>query len=145
MDTFKPVSFPKLTQSRLMPIQIHGRSELGWVSFWKTTCFQGSHFVWGEGRVVVMVVFVGGSVGVLMRFVWRSLGVGSVVLGGGGCVFCWCWCEFWTSGIVHLHVNTHYMHEYSVLNSIWPKSGLSELWKNTLQLSNQNAINFVCY
>ena len=31
--------------------------------------------------------------------------------------------EFWTSGIVH-YVNTHYKHEYIVLNSIWPKSGL---------------------
>ena len=39
-----------------------------------------------EGRVVVMVVCVGGFVGVLMRFVWRSLGVGMGVLG-------WChWC-----------------------------------------------------
>ena len=34
-----------------------------------------------EGRVVVMVVCVGGSVGVLMRFVWTSLGVGMGVLG----------------------------------------------------------------
>ena len=43
----------------------------------------------GEGRVVETVVCVGGSVGVLllMRFVWRSLGVGMGVLGLGGCVF----------------------------------------------------------
>ena len=36
-----------------------------------------------EGRVVVMVVFVGGSVYVLIRFVWRALGVGMGVLGWG--------------------------------------------------------------
>ena len=30
-----------------------------------------------------------------------------------------------TSGIVYM-LNTHYKHEYSVLNSIWLKSGLSE-------------------
>ena len=35
----------------------------------------------GEGRVVVMVVYGGGSVSVLMRFIWRSLGVGMGVLG----------------------------------------------------------------
>ena len=33
MDTLKPVSFPKLTQSRLVPIQTHGQSELDSVSF----------------------------------------------------------------------------------------------------------------
>ena len=33
-----------------------------------------------------------------------------------------------------LYANTYYKHEYSVVNSIWPKSGLSEFWKNTLQL-----------
>ena len=38
----------------------------------------------GEGRVVVMAVYGGGSVGVLMRFVWRSLGVGRGVLGWAG-------------------------------------------------------------
>ena len=41
----------------------------------------------GEGRVVVMVVYVGGSVSVLMRFVWRSLGVEMGVLGWGWGVF----------------------------------------------------------
>ena len=65
---------------------MYGQSELDLVSFWKNknknknkknACFQGSHFVFvGEGRVVVMVVCGGGSVGVLMRFIWRSLGVG---------------------------------------------------------------------
>ena len=41
----------------------------------------------GEGVVVVvMVVCGGGSVGVVMGFVWRSLGVGMGVLGWGGCV-----------------------------------------------------------
>ena len=43
----------------------------------------------GEGRVVVMVVCVGG-VGPLMRLVWRSLGVGMCVLGGVGvCLGVW--------------------------------------------------------
>ena len=54
----------------------------------RITCFQGSHFVCvGKGRAVVMVLCVGGSVGVLIRFVWRSLGVGRDVLGWGGWVF----------------------------------------------------------
>ena len=34
--------------------------------------------------MVLMVVCRGGSVGVFMRFVWRSLGVGMGVLGGVG-------------------------------------------------------------
>ena len=38
--------------------------------------------------------------GVLNRFVWRSLGVGRGVLGGGGGVFGVRVGEFWTSGIV---------------------------------------------
>ena len=56
-----------------------------------------------EGRVVMMVACVGGSVGVLMRFVWRSLGVGMGMLGWGGCVFGDVGekvCEFCTSGVV---------------------------------------------
>ena len=42
----------------------------------------------GDNRVVVIVVCVGGSVRVLMRFVWRSLGVGRGVF-GWGCVRVW--------------------------------------------------------
>ena len=79
-----------------------------------------------------MIVCRGGSVGVLMRFVWRSLCVGIGVLvcvcvGGGvcgwGCVWggwgvCVClgvlvggwvsgWVsEFWTSGIVYMLIRT---------------------------------------
>ena len=46
--------------------------------------FQSSYFVCvDEGRVVVMVVCVGWYMGELMRFVWRSLGVGMGVLGWG--------------------------------------------------------------
>ena len=33
-----------------------------------------------------------------------------------------------------LYANTHCKHEYSVLNSIWPKTGLSEYWNNTCQI-----------
>ena len=29
---------------------------------------------------------------------------------------------------MNLYVYTHYKNEYSVLNSFWPKSGLSEFW-----------------
>ena len=55
----------------------------------KNACFQGSHFAYvGEGEEVVMVVCVGGSVGVLMRCVWRSLGVRMVLFEWGwGCVW----------------------------------------------------------
>ena len=41
--------------------------------------------------------------------------------------------EFWTSGIVY---NTHYKHEYSVLNFIWPKGGLSEFWEKKTLFNN---------
>ena len=37
--------------------------------------------------MVLMIVFVGGDVGVLMRSVLRSLGVWMDVLGCSGCVF----------------------------------------------------------
>ena len=50
-----------------------------------------------------MVVCVGGSVGVLTRFVWRLLGVGMGVLGWDGCIFGGLdglVSEFWTRGIV---------------------------------------------
>ena len=43
----------------------------------------------GEGRVMVMVVCVGWYMGVLMRFVWRSPGVGMGVLGDGACLAVW--------------------------------------------------------
>ena len=46
---------------------------------------------------MAMVVYVGGSVGVLMRFVWRSLGVGMGVL-GWGCVYVFgVWVGRWLS------------------------------------------------
>ena len=45
----------------------------------------------GESRVVVMVLCVGGYVGVFMRFVWRSLGVGR---GASG----WRWVCIWGCG-----------------------------------------------
>ena len=51
--------------------------------------------------------------------------------GGGGCVYGggvgWRVSAFWTSGIVYMLILTINM-------SIWPKSGLSKFWKNTLQM-----------
>ena len=53
MDTLKTCKFYK-TQSSLLPIQMHGQSELDWVSFGKLKGFQGSHFVYeGEGGMLV--------------------------------------------------------------------------------------------
>ena len=49
----------------------------------------------GEGRLVVMLIYGGGSVGVLMRFVWRSLALGmcvEVICCGYGCVRMGVWC-----------------------------------------------------
>ena len=49
---WKPVSFPELTQSRLVSIQIHGQSELDWVSFWRTLVFKVAILYvceWGQG------------------------------------------------------------------------------------------------
>ena len=105
MHTLKTCWFPNLTQSRLVPIQIHGQSELYWVSFWKkNACFQDNHFVcMSESRVVVMMCVCG-------CVVWRSLGLWRGVLdGGGGCVFGdvggWV-SEFWTSGVVYMLILT---------------------------------------
>ena len=33
------------------------------------------------------------------------------------------------------HANAHYKHEYSVLNSNWPKNGQSRFGKNAFQLA----------
>ena len=44
----------------------------------------------GEGRLVVMVMCVGVSVGVLVRSVLRSLGMGMGVLGCGQLCVWWC-------------------------------------------------------
>ena len=88
-----------------------------------------------EGRVAVMMVCGGGSVGVLMRFVWRSLGVGRGVLGGGGWVSGgvggWA-SEFWTSDIVYMLILTISMSTVC-LTQFGQENGLSESWKNTLQ------------
>ena len=44
----------------------------------------------------------------------------------------------WVGGVLDkwhsLNAYTHYMQEYRMLNSISSKSGLSEIWENTLQL-----------
>ena len=57
---WKNASFPNLTQSSLVPIQLYGQSELDW-GFGILTCFQGSHFVCeGEGSSGVARAFPGG-------------------------------------------------------------------------------------
>ena len=103
---------------------MHGQSELDWVSSGekkqykkkqktkKPLVFKGRHFVYAaEGRVevvVIMVVCVGGCLGILMRFVRRSLGMGMGVLGRRWvCVWGvgeWV-SEFWTSGIVYMPIH----------------------------------------
>ena len=101
-----------------------------WVP-WKPVCFLKTHSVhisvysntwtvnWTE-MSIKKSVFKLAIFGVLMRFVWRSLGVGMGVLGE------------WFLDILHSsYANTHYKHEYSVHNSIWPKGGLSDFGKNS--------------
>ena len=97
---WKPVSFQNSLMFRLVSWClfkcIDRVSWAEWV-FGKTVCFQGGHFVFvSESRVVVMMVCGGGSVGVLMKFVWRSLGVGMRVLGWGWGVF-GVWVGGWVS------------------------------------------------
>ena len=53
---------------------------------------------------------------------------------GDGCVFgdVAGWVDEWVLDECHsLYANTHYKHEYSVLNSIWPKSGRVSFGKKT--------------
>ena len=69
--------------------------------------FYGGHWVWG----------------------WVCWGGVGVFLGCG-------WVGEWVLDKWHSLYGNYYKHEYSVLKSIWPKSGLSEFWKNTLQLSS---------
>ena len=59
-------------------------------------------------------------------------GCGVGVLGWGGRVG-ECVLDKWHS----LYGNTHYKHEYRVLNSIWPRSGLSEFRKNKTKQNNK--------
>ena len=58
---------------------------------------------------------------------WVCWGWGRCVFGGEP------WVGEWVLDKWHrlYNANTHYKHKYNVLNSIWPKSGLSEFWKNT--------------
>ena len=120
--------------------------EFEWV-FEKQLAFNVSFFVCGWGQGSDGGVVVDGSSGVLMRCVWRSLDMGVYecvgvewgVFGGVGE-----WVDGWVSDFSDkwhsLNANTDYKHESSgVLNSVWPKSGLSEFWKNTLQLLQTKA------
>ena len=75
------MSFPKLTQSRLVAIQIHGQSELDWVGF-----FFFFFFFWGGGGE--MLVF---KVATLCVWGWGQSGGDGGLYGGhwvcGG--VCW--------------------------------------------------------
>ena len=102
-------SFSKLTQSRLVPIQMHVQIKLDWVSFWKQKQKQTK-----KNTFVFKVAFVcgggwgqvGGDGGV---WAWvcgcvnevRIEFTGCGELGVGGCVFGCGWVSFgqhWTSG-----------------------------------------------
>ena len=73
------------------------------------------------------------------------LGLRLVCLFGGGVG----WVGEWVLNKWHsLYAGTHYKHEYSVLNSIWPKGGLGEFWENILHLVLplvQRAIQYCMY
>ena len=123
---WKLVNFPKLTQSRYVFKCMDRVNWTEWVrgkiqnktkqnKTKKTLVFRGikgRHFVHvAEGKVavvVIMVVCVGGCLGILMRFVRRSLGMGMGVLGRRWvCVWGvsgWV-SEFWTSGIVYMPIH----------------------------------------
>ena len=118
---WKSVSFPKLTQSWWVPIQMHGQSELDWVSFWKKKkkkkilvfkvvilCvgMRAGWWWWTDGGVYWWVC---GCVNKVSMEVTRC-GDGCVVVGLGGCVLRWM-SEFWTSGILNNYANTHYKAE----------------------------------
>ena len=85
----KPVSFPKLTQSRLVPFQMHRQCELDYVSFGKkmlTFKVAISWCVWVRAGWLWWdwwCMLVSGSVGVLMVFEWKAMGVWMDVLGWG--------------------------------------------------------------
>ena len=119
MHTLKTCWFSKLTQSRLVPIQIHGQSELDWGSFWKRKCLFSWWRVWVRAGWWWWCVFVG-------LWVCCMEVTGFVE----GCVGRWGWMCVWGCGWVgewvldkwhSLYANTNCKHEYSVLNSIRPK------------------------
>ena len=125
-----------------MPIQIHVLSELEVFFFFliikiKNACFQGSHCVCVGDSMVDMVMVMCGCVNeVCMAVTWCGegcVGVGVCVFGGvGGWMS-----EFWTSDIVYMLILTISMSAVC-LSQFGPpqkkKPGLSEFWKNTLQL-----------
>ena len=110
-----PVSFPKLIQSSLLPIQIHGQIELNWIR--NLTGFQGNNFVCGGWRRDAG----GGSVCVLMRFEWKSLSVGGWVS------------EFWTSGIVCMLILTIDYSHIVLIIAIWPGDRMRRLEHSTVE------------
>ena len=95
MDTLKTCWFYKTRSVQISAYSNTWTESVNWTRvFEKKKCFQGSHFVYvGEGRVMMMVGCVSGSVGVLMRFLWRSLGVGMGMLK-------WGWVCVWGCGRV---------------------------------------------
>ena len=77
-------------------------------------------------------------VGLLMTFVWRSLGVGMGVLGWSGvCLEVWvggCMSEFWNTCIVYMLIVTT-SKSTECLTQNGQKVEFSEFWKNTLHSS----------
>ena len=61
---------------------------------------------------------------------WNGCVWGCVCLGVAGWVS-----DFWTSGIVYIQIYSLYAYKYHVINSIWPKSGVSEFWNNSSIIS----------
>ena len=77
MDILK--TYPKLTQSNFMPIQMYVRSELDCARCGKLRGFQGSHFVCGdEGGMLVVGVCMGKYVRVFNWCLMMVTGCGLV-------------------------------------------------------------------
>ena len=116
-------SFPKPTQSRLVPFQIHGQSQLDWVSFLKNRLFSRESFCvcgWRQGGGDGFVGWwVCGCVNDVCMEV-TGCGDGCVGFGVGVCSGKWV-CEWVTFGQVALFIYANTQHEYSVLDSIFHK------------------------
>ena len=113
---WKPVTFSKSTQSRLVPIQIHAGPFARWTRGWQLLDIarkrqlpekQNPMHVWMHPMLHLRVI---------MHLHLPLLHILSIL-----------------NILQHTHsIHRVYKRKYSVLNSIWPISGLSEFWKKTL-------------